>query len=116
MCLPKGQDSELSGLFVYCTQILVWLPPLIFSGLVQAGVSQSIGVMAVACFGVAAVIVISMFPSWPEVLADVAKHDSVVEPEFQNEGLIAEKADGMDAVKPDDHTSSLMKTTPESKV
>jgi hypothetical protein len=115
MCLPKGQDSELSGFFVYCTQILGWLPPLIFSGLVQAGVSQSIGVMAVACFGIAAVIIISTFPSWPEVLADVAKHDTDVESELQNQGIIAEKTDGMDVVKPDDYDSSLMKTTPELK-
>lgn len=75
LCLPKGQDSELAGFFVYCTQILVWLPPLVFAALVQRGVDQKWGVVAVSVFGVAAVLIISALPAWPAVLADVARFD-----------------------------------------
>lgn len=28
---PKGQESELSGFFLYCGEIMSWLPPLIFT-------------------------------------------------------------------------------------
>jgi hypothetical protein len=128
MCLPKGQDSELSGFFVYCTQILGWLPPLIFSGLVQIGASQSIGVVAVAGFGVTAVIIISMLPSWPEVLADVAKYDHIiigdenveaipeVTKEAENVEAIPEKAVEQEEARSDDRKSSLANTTPETTV
>lgn len=88
MCLPKGQDSELAGFFVYCTQILSWLPPLIFSVLVEAGVSQSWGVVAVACFGIGAVVVISMFPSWEDVLKDVAGNGGVFESALEDEVVV----------------------------
>lgn len=69
LLLPKGQDAEFTGFYVYCTQILVWLPPLIFSGLVQTGVSQSFGVFAVAMFGAVAVGIISCFPKWETMLS-----------------------------------------------
>ena len=75
LCLPKGQDSELAGFFVYSSQILVWLPPLIFSALVNSGIDQNWGVVAVAVFGLIAVAVLSLMPSWSEVLADVSKLD-----------------------------------------
>jgi MFS-type transporter involved in bile tolerance (Atg22 family) len=75
MCLPKGQDTELCGFYVYCTQILVWLPPLIFSALVNNGVSQNYGTITIVFFFIVAVVLINMLPSWPEVLADVRKHD-----------------------------------------
>ena len=75
LCLPKGQDSELAGFFVYSTQILVWLPPLIFSALVNAGIDQNWGVVAVAVFGLIGVAVFCLMPSWSQVLAEVGKHD-----------------------------------------
>lgn len=67
LCVPKGQDAEFTGFYVYCTQIIVWLPPLIFSGLVQQGISQSVGVFVVAMFGLIAVILISLLPPWKEM-------------------------------------------------
>ena len=67
LCLPPGQDAEFTGFFVYCTLILQWLPPLIFSGLIQNGISQSYGVLAVAMFGLVAVILISLLPPWDQM-------------------------------------------------
>lgn len=29
--MPKGQEAELAGFYLYCTQILGWLPPLVFT-------------------------------------------------------------------------------------
>lgn len=31
MIMPKGQEAELAGFFLYCTQIVGWLPPLVFT-------------------------------------------------------------------------------------
>ena len=77
ICLPKCHDSEMAGFFVYCSQVLVWLPPLIFSVLDQGGFDQSFGVLAVASFGLIAVAIISTMPPWPDVVKDVAKMEAV---------------------------------------
>jgi hypothetical protein len=54
----------------YCTQILGWLPPLIFTVLVQNDVDQKFGVIAVSFgFGVA-VLLLSCTASWDEILAE----------------------------------------------
>merc|ERR1711907_349376 len=48
MCLPKGQEAEFAGFWVYCSQILAWLGPLLFSVLVTYEVPQKYGVAVVA--------------------------------------------------------------------
>jgi MFS-type transporter involved in bile tolerance (Atg22 family) len=70
MLLPKGQEAELSGFFVYCTQILGWLPPLIFSALVQSNVDQKYGILAVQAFFVVAIALISMI-HWVDAVEQV---------------------------------------------
>jgi MFS-type transporter involved in bile tolerance (Atg22 family) len=77
MCLPKGQEAELAGFFVYCTQILGWLPPLLFSILVQAGVAQKWGVVVTSFGYVVAVLFLSCTGSWEEIL-DEAEHNKGV--------------------------------------
>lgn len=37
--IPEGQESELAGFFLYCTQILAFLPPLVFTIMNEAGVN-----------------------------------------------------------------------------
>lgn len=73
MCLPKGQESELAGFFVYCTQILGWLPPLVFSLMVEADVSQSYGVVVVTLFFPLAIGILSMAAPWEEILEDAGR-------------------------------------------
>eukprot|EP00549_Striatella_unipunctata_P009682 CAMPEP_0118684762 /NCGR_PEP_ID=MMETSP0800-20121206/6841_1 /TAXON_ID=210618 ORGANISM="Striatella unipunctata, Strain CCMP2910" /NCGR_SAMPLE_ID=MMETSP0800 /ASSEMBLY_ACC=CAM_ASM_000638 /LENGTH=250 /DNA_ID=CAMNT_0006581539 /DNA_START=58 /DNA_END=810 /DNA_ORIENTATION=+ len=60
MCLPKGQEAELSGFYVYCTQILGWLPPLVFSILVQNDVAQNYGIIVVCCFFLPSLAILSI--------------------------------------------------------
>jgi Na+/melibiose symporter-like transporter len=58
----------------YCTQILSWLPPLIFTLLVQHDVDQKYGVIAVSFgFGVA-VLLLSCTASWDEILAEAGNN------------------------------------------
>ena len=70
MCLPKGQEAELSGFYVYCSQILGWMPPLLFSVMVEANVRQTYGVVAVGCFLPLAAGIISCAAPWPEILEE----------------------------------------------
>jgi MFS-type transporter involved in bile tolerance (Atg22 family) len=71
MIVPHGLEAELSGLYVYCSQIIAWLPPLLFSVLVEAKVDMGFGVIAVSGFAIIAVALLSMAAPWPEILADI---------------------------------------------
>ena len=76
LCVPQGKEAELAGFFVYCTQILGWLPPLVFSLLVETDVSQGIGVMAISSFFLVAICFMSMTGSWDEIMEEVANGGS----------------------------------------
>jgi Vacuole effluxer Atg22 like len=42
--IPEGQDTELMGVFLFSGQCLSWLPPLVYTAINEAGVTQRIGV------------------------------------------------------------------------
>ena len=71
MCLPKGQEAELAGFFVYCTQILSWLPPLLFTLLMEVNVPQKYGIMVVSTFFLVAVGLLMFTCSWDEIVQEV---------------------------------------------
>jgi MFS-type transporter involved in bile tolerance (Atg22 family) len=73
MVLPAGQEAELTGFFIYCTQILVWLPPLVFALMIEAGVKQTWGLMSLIIFFAIAIGVLCLVAPWPEVLEESAK-------------------------------------------
>merc|ERR1712238_267593 len=47
-CIPRKQEAELAGFFIYCSQILGWFPPLIFSIMVQNNINMKWALTAVA--------------------------------------------------------------------
>jgi len=79
VCLPKGREAELSGFYVYCTQILGWAPPLVFSALVEADVSQVYGVWSVTVFIIIAICIMQIMAPWAEILEETQKPDLVKE-------------------------------------
>jgi UMF1 family MFS transporter len=70
MCLPKGQEAELAGFFVYCTQILAWLPPLLFTILVENNVHQKYGVIMTSSFFLVAAALLRFAAPWDEIVAE----------------------------------------------
>ena len=76
LCIPMGKEAELAGFFVYCTQILGWLPPLIFSLLVESDVSQGVGVMVISSFFLVAIAFMSMTGPWQVIIDEVANGGS----------------------------------------
>mmetsp|Transcript_15205 Transcript_15205/g.18515 ORF Transcript_15205/g.18515 Transcript_15205/m.18515 type:complete len:481 (-) Transcript_15205:209-1651(-) len=73
MCLPKGQEAELSGFLVYCSTIISWLPPLIFTLLNEAGIHMKYGLISLTAFFFAAIILLSMAAPWPEIVEEAQK-------------------------------------------
>jgi hypothetical protein len=70
MCVPRGQETELSGFYVYCSQILGWLPPLIFTVLVEADVAYKYGVIASSFGFVVAIGLLSCAAPWDEIVKE----------------------------------------------
>jgi MFS-type transporter involved in bile tolerance (Atg22 family) len=70
MALPKSQETEFSGFYVYSTQILGWAPPLLFAGLVELDISQTYGVWSIALFLVIAIGILSCAAPWSEILVE----------------------------------------------
>lgn len=77
--LPKGQDSEYSGFLVYVSQILVWLPPLLFSLSVEAGMDERWGIISMGLFSFLGGLATLQMHSWSDLVKstgrDVPTHE-----------------------------------------
>lgn len=72
LIVPKGQEAELSGFFLYCTQILVWLPPLLFTLLVENDVSQTYAMLLLSAFFGIGIVLLSQSAPWVDIVAESA--------------------------------------------
>jgi MFS transporter, UMF1 family len=52
--MPKGQETEMMGLFVFMGQILGWLPPLIVTIMNENEISMQYSLFVIPCFCLAA--------------------------------------------------------------
>lgn len=75
MSLPQGQEAELTGFFIYCTQVIVWFPPMLFTWLNESGVNQKWGLMTINIFFFIAICLLMMIKPWDEVIKDARKID-----------------------------------------
>jgi len=62
--IPKGQDAELMGFYLFSTQILVWLPTLIFTAMNESGVDQRIGLSMLIIFNLGGFICLCLMGSY----------------------------------------------------
>ena len=61
LIIPAGQESELMGIYIFAGQILGWMPPLIFTALNEKGINMKFGLIADACFFLAALFIMVTF-------------------------------------------------------
>ena len=61
--MPKGQESELSGFYLYCTQVLVWLPPLVFTIMNESDIPLNWGGVQLNFYIFLSLIFYQMMPS-----------------------------------------------------
>jgi len=67
LSLPKGQESELTGFWIYSSQIIVWLPPLIFTLMNESGVHMKYGVMSLIIFFLIGFAFICLMAPWSTI-------------------------------------------------
>jgi len=74
---PKGSEAEIAGFRVYCSAILLWLPPLLFSILVEQGAGANLGLTVTASFPLIAAFLLRFCAgSWEEILAESGRGEA----------------------------------------
>jgi len=71
--IPKGQDAELMGYYLFCGQILLWLPSLIFTILNENGVNMRIGIASVGAFFLIALVAYFIMGNYKEAMRVAAE-------------------------------------------
>jgi hypothetical protein len=66
--IPKGQETEMMGIFLFTGQILGWLPPLIATLMIEAGINPRWSFCQVMGFCFAAVILTLPMGSYMEAI------------------------------------------------
>jgi MFS transporter, UMF1 family len=71
--IPKGQETEMMGLFAFASQILGWLPPLLVTILNQNSINLRYGMLVVSGFSMLAVTCTLPMGSYAEATSLVAR-------------------------------------------
>ena len=58
LVIPGGQESELMGVYIFAGQILVWLPPAVFTVMNEKNINMAWGLMSDASFFFAALAIV----------------------------------------------------------
>jgi len=62
--IPEGQDAELMGFYLFADQLLSWLPPLVYTALNEAGISQRIGLATLNIYFLIALVAYFMMGNY----------------------------------------------------
>lgn len=68
--MPKGQEAEMAGFYVYCSVVLSWLPPLVFTLLMEVNMPQKYGVIVVGVFFLVAAACLMFTSPWEEIVEE----------------------------------------------
>lgn len=67
MTCPSGQEAELTGFYLYSANILVWVPPLIFTFMNQNGVSMQWELFSLVFFFVIGIFFLFLMDPWDKI-------------------------------------------------
>lgn len=97
MIVPQGQESELAGFFLYCTQILTFLPPLIFTIMNETGINLKWGGIHLNIYLFIGMVLIQLMLPWNECL-EAAKENKIKVTKHQKTMDFGNEADVNDDV------------------
>lgn len=67
--IPRGQESELMGIYIFSGAVLAWLPPFVFSFLNEIGASMSIGLASLNLFFAGGFVFLLMIGNYNDAVA-----------------------------------------------
>jgi MFS transporter, UMF1 family len=79
LIIPEGQDTELMGLFLFSGQCLTWIPPLIYTAINEAGVSQRVGLASLDLFFLVAIVCFLFTGGYSKARTEVARNNVSVD-------------------------------------
>lgn len=77
MMIPKGQETEMMGLFTFAGQIFGWVPPLIFTTMNENGIDMRWGFSLLSWFTAAGLFVTLFIGSYEDAVAQVQPENDV---------------------------------------
>ena len=81
---PRGQQTEIMGLFAFANSIIGWLPALVFTTLNENGVNMRLSVGNLSVFLFISFFLTFMIGSYDDAVAKVKPSKSVVEDSFSS--------------------------------
>ena len=76
--IPKDQDAEMMGFYLFASQVLIWCPTLIFTTLNEAGYDQRIGLGMLNVFFLGGVICLGLMGSYDKAKQAAMPNRNVV--------------------------------------
>jgi UMF1 family MFS transporter len=70
MIIPRGQETELAGFYKYCSQVLSWAPPLVFTIINESGINLNWSGMSLNVFLSLGLVCFMRTKPWDECLED----------------------------------------------
>ena len=67
--IPVGQDAELMGFYLFSSQVIVWLPTLIFTSMNDAGVSQRVSITILIAFFMSGIGCLSLMDKYDDIVS-----------------------------------------------
>jgi len=97
--IPEGQDAELMGFYLFADTCLSWAPPLIFTAMNEAGMSERAGLSCIVIFWT-----IALFAYWKMGTYDdrVKAANRLVVPTAKGVAAIAKDPEAMAEIAPID--------------
>ena len=76
--IPDGQDTELMGVYLFSGQVLVWLPPLVFTAMNEAGVSQRAGIGFSSIWFIFGIIALYLIGDYRKAVAKAGREEMLL--------------------------------------
>jgi len=83
--IPRGQNNEIMGFFSFVTQILGWLPALLFSIMNEQGVDMRWGLSLVSFFITAAIFFTFLIGDYDKAVEQIQQENEREEERLRNE-------------------------------
>ena len=97
--IPKGQDAELMGFYLFSSQVLSWLPTLIFTMMNEAEVNPRLSLGTMNVFFVGGILALWMMGSYEDVvLKACAERNNTIQSDDQRNNKIDSESDDDNAV------------------
>ena len=69
--VPRNQESEMMGLYIFCLNVFAWMPPLLFTILNELGAHITIGFASINLFFTCGICCVLMMGKFEDVLESV---------------------------------------------